>query len=93
MITSVLDPDAEHAVRLFVERIKDRYDIANVIVFGSRARRAHRLDSDMDVAVLLRGEHQRFLPTKLAMADVAFDILPFRLRHYLLLSPRIFAED
>jgi len=35
----------------------------------------HRADSDADVAVLLRGAHQRFLPTKLAMADFAFDVL------------------
>jgi hypothetical protein len=27
------------------------------------------------VAVLLRGEHRRFLSTKLDMADVAFDVL------------------
>ena len=49
--------------------------MAGAIVFGSRARGTHRPDSDADVAVLLRGEHQRFLPTKLAMADLAFDVL------------------
>lgn len=27
------------------------------------------------MAVLLRGEHQRFLPTRLAMSGVAFDVL------------------
>ena len=39
------------------------------------ARRTHRADSDPDVAFLLRGEHQRFLSTKLAMSDVAFDVM------------------
>ncbi len=42
---------------------------------GSRARGTHRPDSDADVAVLLRGEHRRLLPTALAMADVAYDVL------------------
>ena len=55
--------------------IAGRYDMAGAIVFGSRARGTHRPDSDADVAVLLNGEHQRFLTTKLAMADVAFEVL------------------
>src|SRR5260363_10281 len=42
---------------------------------GSRARGTHRPESDADVAVLLKGEWQRFLKTALAMSDVAFDAL------------------
>jgi predicted nucleotidyltransferase len=38
--------------------------MAGAIVYGSRARGTHRPDSDADVAVLLRGEHQRFLTAK-----------------------------
>ena len=45
------------------------------LVFGSRARKTHRLDSDADVAVLLRGHSGAFLKTKLAMADLAFDVM------------------
>lgn len=75
MKTPILDPATERAARLFIERIAGQYDIAGAIVFGSRARQMHHPDSDVDVAVLLRGEHQRFLLTKLAMADVAFDVL------------------
>lgn len=70
-----LDHDTEEAVRRFLALIAGRYDMAGAIVFGSRARGTHRPDSDADVAVLLSGEHQRFLTTKLAMADVAFDVL------------------
>ena len=70
-----IDHDTEEAVRRFLALIAGRYDMAGAIVFGSRARGTHRPDSDADVAVLLRGEHQRFLTTKLAMADVAFDVL------------------
>ncbi len=75
MKTETLDPDTARAASLFVRRIARQYDLAGAILFGSRARQTHRPDSDADVAVLLRGEHQRFLPTKLAMADVAFDVL------------------
>jgi len=70
-----IDPDTERAVRRFIERLAGQYDMAGAILFGSRVRRTHRPDSDADVAVLLRGPHQRFLPTKLAMADIAFDVL------------------
>ena len=70
-----IDHVTEEAVRRFLSLIASRYDMAGAIVYGSRARGTHRPDSDADVAVLLNGEHQRFLTTKLAMADVAFDVL------------------
>lgn len=44
-------------------------------MFGSRARGTHRVDSDADVVVLLEGEHARLVPTKMAMANLAFDVL------------------
>lgn len=73
--TPNIDTETEKAVHSFVERVARQYDLAGVTLFGSRARQTHRSDSDADVAILLRGAHQRFLPTKLAMADVAFDVL------------------
>ncbi|MDO4683611.1 MAG: nucleotidyltransferase domain-containing protein [Lautropia sp.] len=79
-----IDGDTEKAVHRFLARIGDRYDVADAIVYGSRARGTHRPDSDADLAVLLRGEHQRFLPAKLDMADDAFDVL---LETGILISP------
>lgn len=70
-----IDRDTEEAVRRFLALLRDRYSMAGAIVYGSRARGTHSSDSDADVAVLLNGEHQRFLTTKLAMSDVAFDVL------------------
>lgn len=70
-----IDSFTEQAVRRFLSLIIDNYEIAGAIVYGSRARGTHRPDSDADVAVLLRGTQQRLLTTKLAMADVAFDVL------------------
>lgn len=79
-----IDHDTEEAIRYFLTLISTRYDIAGAIVYGSRARGTHRPDSDADVAVLLRSEHQRFLTAKLDMADIAFDVL---LETDILISP------
>ena len=70
-----LDPATEHAARAFVDIVAGRYDVTGAIVFGSRARQNHGADSDVDVAVLLRGQPERFAPTMLAMADIAYDVL------------------
>ena len=70
-----IDHETEEAVRRFLALIETRYDLAGAIIYGSRARGMQRPDSDADVAVLLRGKHQRFLTAKLDMADVAFDVL------------------
>lgn len=71
-----LDHETERAVRQFLALIDDHYDVAGIIVYGSRARGTHGPDSDADVAVLLRGSPQRrFLEVKLEMADIAYDVL------------------
>jgi len=70
-----IDPKTDHAVRRFLAEIARHYDMAGAMIYGSRARGTHRDDSDADVAVLLKGEPQKLLPTSLAMADVAYDVL------------------
>ncbi len=72
---SRIDRDTEKAVRRFLTLIANHYNMAGAIIYGSRARGTHRHDSDADVAVLLKGEHQRVLTTTLAMADIAYDVL------------------
>lgn len=70
-----IDDNTALAARRFLSLISDRYDTVGAIVYGSRARGTHRPDSDADIAILLRGEHQRVLATTLAMADVAYDVM------------------
>jgi predicted nucleotidyltransferase len=70
-----LDADTERAARTFVDRVSKDFDVLGAVVFGSRARRRHRPDSDADIAILLRGKRGSFLGTKLALADMAFDVL------------------
>jgi predicted nucleotidyltransferase len=70
-----IDLDTERALRRFLSMVAQRYDIAGALLYGSRARGTHAPDSDADVAVLLKGKHQRVLPTAVAMADLAYDVL------------------
>ena len=70
-----IDSGTETAVRAFIKKVTSRYDFAGAILFGSRARNVFRPDSDADVAVLLHGHAGKFVATKLAMADLAYEVL------------------
>ncbi len=76
MITSVnLSKEAEFAVRCFIGRIAAEFDVTDAFLFGSRARRTHREDSDVDLAVVLHGAPGNRVDQALKMADIAFDVL------------------
>jgi predicted nucleotidyltransferase len=70
-----IDIDTQRAARAFIEKVARQYEFVGAILFGSRARKSHRPDSDADVAVLLHGRPGKFVATKLAMADLAYDVL------------------
>ena len=70
-----IDMATANAARAFIAKVASQYDLAGAILFGSRARKSHRPDSDADVAVLLHGHPGKFISTKLAMADLAYDVL------------------
>ena len=69
------DPATAFATHAFLERVRQRFDVAEAILFGSRARGDFSPESDADVAVLLHGKPGRLVPTKLAMSDIAYNIL------------------
>lgn len=75
MKTKKIDVLTELAVRSFIAKIAQHYDLTGAILFGSRARHTHQVDSDTDVAVLLQGTRGNFLSVKLAMDDLAYDVL------------------
>jgi predicted nucleotidyltransferase len=75
MLNSTLDADTARAASVFVARVAAQYPVSGAILFGSRARGSHRPDSDADIAVLLRGRRGKFVDTKLAMADIAYEVL------------------
>ena len=70
-----IDSATMNALRAFEDKVSVRSDFAGLILFGSRARNTHRTDSDADVVVLLRGSPGKFVATKLAMDDLAYDVL------------------
>jgi len=70
-----IDAETEKSARIFVAKVASHYDVTGTILFGSRARRNFRVDSDADIAVLLHGRPGKFIATKLALADIAYDVL------------------
>lgn len=70
-----IDADTQRTALAFLKRVAETYPVRGAILFGSRATGDFRPDSDADIAVLLPGPRGRFMDAKLAMADVAFDVL------------------
>ena len=70
-----IDPATRRSVDLFIERIAGDYPIAEVWLYGSRARGDAQPDSDADVAVILKGPKGRTVTVSAEMAGPAFDVL------------------
>lgn len=68
-------PIPHQAIDTFMDRIGRTYEVVDGYLFGSRARGDAVPCSDADVAIILRGAPGNFLATKLAMADIAYDVL------------------
>jgi predicted nucleotidyltransferase len=66
---------ARRVASVFLGKLSDTYEVAQAIIFGSRARGDHRPDSDLDLAIVLNGQRGDFIDTKLDMAGIAFDVL------------------
>ncbi|TAK90088.1 MAG: nucleotidyltransferase domain-containing protein [Burkholderiaceae bacterium] len=77
MSTSVsrIDPNTANAARIFLGRLAGRYPVDHAILFGSRARHNHQVDSDADIAVVLHGPHGERTNAAIDMAGIAFDVL------------------
>jgi antitoxin ChpS len=67
--------EERRAVLAFLEKLRDRYDVAQMIMFGSRARGDQGPDSDLDLAMVLNGRRGDFIDVKLDMAGIAFDVM------------------
>ena len=63
------------ATREFAARVASVYATHQTILFGSRARGTAHDESDADVAVVLAGKPGNFIDTKMAMNDIAYDVL------------------
>jgi predicted nucleotidyltransferase len=74
-ISDRTERETERRVTAAFLRKLSAYDVEQAILFGSRARGDHRPDSDLDLAVVLKGTRGNFIDTKLDMAGIAFDVL------------------
>ena len=73
--TTTIDFETKNAAHVFMEKITRQYDVSKAFLFGSRARHTHQNESDADIAVFLKGNIGRFVTTKFAMDDLAYDVL------------------
>ncbi|MDE8345933.1 MAG: nucleotidyltransferase domain-containing protein [Acidocella sp.] len=71
---NTLDPSTERAARAFLSAIGKRYAVTGAVLYGSRARGDHTIDSDADLAVLLPGSHGSTVDTMLEMIDAAYAV-------------------
>ena len=59
----------------FINQIKDRYPIVASFIYGSRVRGAHRPDSDVDLAVVLKGPIGNRFSVARDLARTAFHVM------------------
>ena len=60
----------------FARRVALAWPLQHALLFGSQTRGKAGTHSDTDVTILLNGEPGDFVTTKLALDDVAYDVLP-----------------
>ena len=72
---NLVDLSTLNAARAFRHKLNQHFDVKETLLFGSRARGSHHPESDADVAVLLTGRQGKFLETKFAMDDLAYEVL------------------
>ncbi len=70
-----IDLQTQSAANAFKVKLAHHFDVQETLLFGSRARQTQHSESDADVAVLLRGEAGKFIDTKFAMDDLAYEVL------------------
>ena len=75
MPNSILDPATESAANAFRKKLGQHFEVSRALLFGSRARNNYTDESDADIAIVLRGVIGKFIETKFAMDDLAYEVL------------------
>lgn len=81
-----MTPGERKALDDYVTAVRQHYGprLVDILVFGSRARGDHHLDSDADIAVVLRDGDWGFWAEQMNLAGLAYDVL---LDHGLFIQP------
>lgn len=74
-IEAIQYPAVLMAASDFARRVSLAWPLQGAMLFGSQARGSAQARSDTDVAEVLRGAPGGFVATKLALDDVAYEVL------------------
>ena len=74
-MTATIDPDISGAANALWDKLVQHFEVSRVFLFGSRARNTHTGESDADIAIILSGTVAKFIETKFAMDDLAYEVL------------------
>lgn len=75
MPVASIDPATRGAANAFWDKLSQHFEVSRAFLFGSRARNTHTDESDADIAIVLRGVVGKFIETKFAMDDLAYEVL------------------
>jgi uncharacterized protein len=68
----IFDALTERAIKVFLGKLSLRYSFKKSILFGSRARQTHCVESDADIAIILDGDIGKRSLIAMDMAGFAF---------------------
>jgi len=75
MTQAAIHHNIQVAANAFKAKLALHFDVSQTLLFGSMARHTEHAESDADVAVVLKGEAGKFIDTKFAMDDLAYEVL------------------
>ena len=71
----MLDPKIERIIKRYAEQIRTKFEIHELILFGSYARGTATAESDVDLAVVFKNEIQARSEVLIELCDLAYEIL------------------
>ncbi len=77
--------EAKKLANKYITLVSNKYPVIKAWLFGSYAKGSNRLDSDIDIAILINGEYD--------MIDLRIDLMKLRREIDLRIEPHPFTEE